>query len=38
MLEGAFSTVMTAVDKYVSGEEFKVLKKQASELREKKAY
>ena len=29
---------MSALDKYVSGEEFQMLKKQAAELREKKAY
>jgi len=38
MLEDAFTTVMTALDKYVTGEEFQMLKKQAVELREKKAY
>ena len=34
----AFQKVMSALDKYVSGEEFQMLKKQAAELREKKAY
>ena len=38
LLEDAFKAVMTALDKYVTGEEFQMLKTQATELREKKAY
>lgn len=38
MTESTFTAVMQALDKYVNGEEFVMLKKQAAELREKKAY
>jgi hypothetical protein len=38
MHEGTFKQVMKALDKYVNGEEFLVLQRQAKELRAKKAY
>ncbi len=36
--EALYQQVMTGLDKYVNGEEFQVLKKQAAELRAKKVY
>lgn len=38
LYQSAFEQVMSALDRYVSGEEFQMLKAQAAELREKKAY
>jgi hypothetical protein len=36
--EALFNTVMGNIDRYVSAEEFKVLKRQSAELRQKKVY